>query len=607
MSRFRNSLVCLWLAAFVAACGSSDPEPGTETRTPEILSFAATPSTIQKGQAAILSWTVVDAVRVELLDEEGTIVAAELPSDGTHSVSPEERTTYRLVATGADASEASRPTTVDVTLGDGPTVELVAQPERVAFGSSTTLKWTSTDADRVILRSGSEILLDSAENLTGELVVEPKNSTIYEITASGPAGESSSSAQAIVEPVIVSFGGTLSEPVGVGNSIGLSWETLGAEELILSTPEGFSLTIAEGKKDRGTAIVVVGESGTFELLARRGNEEARATFEVDLIEKPLVSILEIDPTLLTRGIDTLVTVSWTLERTDSAQLVVGDAQWPIESLDLSSGSMELTFSDAASIRLEATNVAGTTVRTVELEAIEPPMIPLLVAAPSRVGVGEEFLIRWETTGATAVSLFRGDEALFSASTETSGEFLQAIDADTTFRLEAVNALGATESRELVVQVGAPLIHAFAADKLQVGEGADIHFSWAVSGGALIHVKDAEGEVVTGCAFTGGAAETGGCAVAAPLESGYHSFSLEVQNAAGIIERELTVLVSSGPWIDAFTALPAKLNEGETVRFSWRVTNDLAGTQPTLSLVDDQGVAVAIGAADLNQGDRKSVV
>jgi hypothetical protein len=75
---------------------------------PVISSFTASPSYIQFGQTAVLTWTVTDAASVSLSPGIGSV-----PSSGSYSVTPSYTTTYTLTATNVDGS-VSASTTVTV-------------------------------------------------------------------------------------------------------------------------------------------------------------------------------------------------------------------------------------------------------------------------------------------------------------------------------------------------------------------------------------------------------------------------------------------------------------------------------------------------------------
>jgi peptidoglycan-associated lipoprotein len=113
--------ICLTLAMFAAGCKKKapppppPPPPPTPTVTPAppaaptIASFAAEPSSIERGQSSTLSWSVSNATSVAIDNSIGTVQ----PS-GSRRVFPGSSTTYTLTATGPGGTQTAR-ATVNVT------------------------------------------------------------------------------------------------------------------------------------------------------------------------------------------------------------------------------------------------------------------------------------------------------------------------------------------------------------------------------------------------------------------------------------------------------------------------------------------------------------
>lgn len=76
---------------------------------PTIVEFSVEPSTIERGQSAVLRWNVTGATNVAISNGLGTV-----PANGTQRITPRETTSYVLTATGPNG-DASRTATVTVT------------------------------------------------------------------------------------------------------------------------------------------------------------------------------------------------------------------------------------------------------------------------------------------------------------------------------------------------------------------------------------------------------------------------------------------------------------------------------------------------------------
>ncbi len=120
MSKRTISLLLLSLSLIVFAAGCKKkvppppppPPPVTKPTPPPAkpsIQFSAEPSTIEKGQATTLRWTVSDATQVSISPGVGTIDAR-----GSRQVYPSDTTTYTLTAQGPGGTETAS-TTVTVT------------------------------------------------------------------------------------------------------------------------------------------------------------------------------------------------------------------------------------------------------------------------------------------------------------------------------------------------------------------------------------------------------------------------------------------------------------------------------------------------------------
>ena len=146
---------------------------------PVTAQLAAQSTQLGCGQSDQLKWNSADAVNVSITS------LGEVSANGSRQVSPTKRTTYELVAKGP-GGEATQTTTVNV--DSQPTATLtLTQPEvhyhkvgdKVVQDDSTTLNWTTADANHVTITSlGSEGMSGSHT-----INAQPKQ------TATGPVNE----------------------------------------------------------------------------------------------------------------------------------------------------------------------------------------------------------------------------------------------------------------------------------------------------------------------------------------------------------------------------------------------------------------------------------
>ncbi len=157
------------------------------TPPPEVT-FAAAPQTITLGESSTLTWTSTDADTCVIEPGIGTV-----DPNGSIAVSPAETTTYTITATGAGGSAAD---SVTVNVNDPstpPTVSISANPTSIVLGGSSTLSWTSTNADSAHIDNDVGVV-----PVNGSTTVFLAHTTTYTITVVGPTGSASAQSTVMV-------------------------------------------------------------------------------------------------------------------------------------------------------------------------------------------------------------------------------------------------------------------------------------------------------------------------------------------------------------------------------------------------------------------------
>ncbi|MCI0696614.1 discoidin domain-containing protein [candidate division KSB1 bacterium] len=142
--------------------------PGT------VLSFAAEPTLIEKGQSSLLTWTTSAGSVVTLNGES-------VAESGSLQVTPDTTTTYKLVASGAVTDSST--VTVEVLLS-GNIVSFVAEPAVIAPGESSRLSWHTVAGSSVTL-NGMPVAAD------GSLEVSPLTDGTFTLIATGEVTDTS--------------------------------------------------------------------------------------------------------------------------------------------------------------------------------------------------------------------------------------------------------------------------------------------------------------------------------------------------------------------------------------------------------------------------------
>jgi uncharacterized repeat protein (TIGR03803 family) len=187
---------------------------------PPTVTISASPTTINRGQQAVLRWGSTDAGSCAASGAwSGTRAIA-----GSFTVQPFATSTYTLGCSGPGGS-ASASATVTV-IPPAPTVQLSFSPASINLGQSSTLHWNANDAT-ACQASGA---WSGSRAVSGNLSVTPPagGSYTYTLACTGPSGSGSGSATlTVAAPPNVSIS-TNPGIISPGQSATLRWSASNA-------------------------------------------------------------------------------------------------------------------------------------------------------------------------------------------------------------------------------------------------------------------------------------------------------------------------------------------------------------------------------------------
>jgi len=178
--------------------------------------------------------------------------------------------TYEVQLIINDGTTDSAPDIVVVNIVALPTVEISANPLTIITGQSSTLTWTSTNADTCVI----DPALGNVA-LNGSVTVTPTETTTYTITATNPGGTATASVTVTVnQPPTVNFSAS---PVTIaqGGSSVLSWTSDSAQNAHIDN--GIGTVSING------SVTVNPEhttSYTISVTGSTGSASAKATVKV---------------------------------------------------------------------------------------------------------------------------------------------------------------------------------------------------------------------------------------------------------------------------------------------------------------------------------------
>lgn len=563
---------------------------------PRILSFVAAPTSVVAGEAVSLAWTTENAASVRIFAKDGSEVAlaGASPAGGSVSVTPDRSTSFTLRATGATASVEQ---SVGVTVVGALDVELFADRSRIDAGQGTTLRWRSRSAERIVLRVGEEVLLDTDTQLSGSLPVTPDATTVFVVDAHGDGKVVTASTTVAVAPVVSSFEAATPGSHARGADVELRWSVRGAQAVRITGSDGWTFDAGAEALEDGSTIAAVPDDGRFELEAVLAGEKTVRFLKLALLDPPAVLAFGATPGVVTvpAGGQASVTLTWNTARATSVDVELEGGGVVFTSGD-SVGTTEVDLDRDTTFVLVARNAAGEARRSAAVRAVAPPAIDGFAARPIHVGIGESFELSWSTRAATRVVVQRDGQEIHRG-TGGDGSIATQLAAAATFHLRAENAAGASVERTVRVTTGLPAILSFTADRARHGPGSTVLFSWTALGGTSLTLKDPAGAPVSGCTTTDlDRIPAGDCTVLLTGSLGPRRYTLELANGLGQTDVEAIDLeVVDGPAIVEFYADRSRATVGEPVLFTWTTTPDGDGHAAALSLADGADV-YSLGAA-----------
>jgi PKD repeat protein len=169
---------------------------------PPTVTLTAAPDAIASGGNSTLTWSSTNATACEA---SGGWTGERQAAEGSEQVSPPETTTYTLTCTGDGGSAQASAT---VTVVPAPTVTLSAEPQSIVVGDSSTLTWSTTNADTCQALGGwsGERPAAGGSESTGTLTA----TTVYTLTCTGVGGTTGASVTVTVDeaPTGITFTGS---------------------------------------------------------------------------------------------------------------------------------------------------------------------------------------------------------------------------------------------------------------------------------------------------------------------------------------------------------------------------------------------------------------
>src|SRR6202522_258623 len=390
----------------LSACGG-----GAITPTPvPTVSLAASPATIDAGEAATLTWTSTHAVSCSAMGAwSGTLATSGSQSTGAL----DDNATYSLTCSGPRGT--SGPVTPAVTVNPLPTATLTASPGAVALGGTASLTWSSTNAASCSASGGwSGTLSSSGTQITAPITA----TTVYSLACTGGGGTTAPVLATVA--LIPSPSAMLSaapSSVASGQAAVLSWSSVNATSCNASGAWSGSLS-ANGTQSTGP----MSSAASYSLICSGpGGLPAPGIAGVSILPVPVVT-LTASPVAVAAG--STATLAWT---SSDATSCTASGAWS-GALSVSGTQSTAPLSAATSYSLSCSGAGGTASASVTVNVI--PTATLSVY-PSVVAPGNTSTLTWLSTNAASCTASDG----WSGTLPSSGtQVTSAVSTTTSYSL-----------------------------------------------------------------------------------------------------------------------------------------------------------------------------
>ncbi|BBO72159.1 hypothetical protein DSCA_60890 [Desulfosarcina alkanivorans] len=331
-----------------------------------IITFSSSPAFIKTGESATLTWSTELATSCSIEPDIG-----EVPLSGNIAVSPDQNTTYTLIAVGPGGI-IERTAIVSYVK---PTASIFADPGHLdVVGQSSTLTWVFSNADTCEIDQGiGEV------QLGGSVVVSPQVNTTYTITATGPGGTAKNSVTVgYTRPTVEIHADR--EFLDEGEDATLAWTFSNAD--ICSIDQGI------GEVQSGGSLVVdPNQSTTYTIKATGPGGES--TDRVTLTCLAPTAEIHADPETIIEG--QAATLIWQADH--AASYVIEPDIGPVAP----TGSIAVTPTITKTYTITATGRGGETSAEAMVTVLNPPSIRLTEPDGNDDLAHDSYTIQWNDT------------------------------------------------------------------------------------------------------------------------------------------------------------------------------------------------------------------
>jgi len=349
----------------------------------EIVSFTASPASIEQGENITISWTTVGAtVCVTSGDvDEWDQVSIDLPNgNAVIKINQAGDATFTLICDGIVGDLAFANQIVTVSPVPAVITSFSASPDAIAEGENTTISWTTDFATSCTPSNGAGGWSEQTINLpdgSAEITIPTAETYTFTLTCNGAVGDPvvATDTVTVSQPALItSFGASLTS-LAENQITTFTWATENVVSCVASNGAGgWSAEVLS--LPNGSAQIAITTAGVYTFTMTCEGEAGAPAVASEVITVSAaaeITSFVATPDSVTTGETT--TLSWTTENATSCTPSGGEGDWDLVSIDLPSGqaTVEVTTEGDLTFTLTCEGVAGAAAVANEIVVVNPDL------------------------------------------------------------------------------------------------------------------------------------------------------------------------------------------------------------------------------------------
>ena len=430
--------------------------------TPSV-NITASPTSVSYGGSSNISWTSNNTTSCTATGGSSGWSGARLTNGSFFASSLTNTTTYNISCVGTNGQYVSDQVTVTVASQPtpAPTVNISANPSSVAYGGSSTISWTSSNATSC---TASGTGWSGTKATSGNYYASSLTSTkTYTITCTGPGGQATDTTTVYVQSAPQAPTVSLSaspNSVAYGGSTNLTWNVSNATSC---TANSNPLTSFTGSKSASGGSQYVGnltQTTYFNITCTGPGGQASDTTYVTVQSAPQAPTVNISANPSSVAYGGSSTISWTSSNATSCTASGGSYGWSgTKQLNGSASSGTLYSTTTFTITCYGNGGQASDSTTVYTNQQQNPPEVSLSANSTNLAYNGSTTIYWYPQDATSCYASGGSNGWSGTKSTYNGTFYTGnLTANTTYNITCTNSDG-TDTDTLTVYVNnAPTIN-----------------------------------------------------------------------------------------------------------------------------------------------------